>query len=126
MTQTAPDAAPTALGPYSLSRVHGDLIFTAGQIGLDPDDASSAPEAGAQIARVLDNIEAIVVEAGGDRTSILRLTVYLTDLSVWPTVNTVMEARFSEPYPARTAIGVAALPFGAIVEMDAVAVVRRT
>lgn len=121
MTVIATPSAPQALGPYSQGRTCGNLLFTAGQIGLDPATLTLADGAEAQIRQVIANLRAIVTVAGGNMDSILKLTVYLTDLAHWPLVNTVMEAEFPAPYPARTAVGVAALPLGALVEVEAVA-----
>lgn len=121
MTLITTPEAPRALGPYSQGRICGNLLFTAGQIGLDPASLTLAEGPEAQIRQVIANLRAIVTAAGGDMGSILKLTVYLTDLAHWPLVNTVMEAEFPAPYPARTAVGVAALPLGALVEIEAVA-----
>lgn len=116
--------APKAMGPYAQGRIINGLIFTAGQIGLKPETAKMVDGTEAQVRQVFDNVEAIVRAGGGDLTSILKLTVYLTDLAHWPLVNTEMTVRFKAPYPARTAIGVASLPFDAVVEIEAVAAVR--
>ncbi|NUB45650.1 RidA family protein [Fertoebacter nigrum] len=121
MTQITTPDAPRALGPYSQGRCIGNLLFTAGQIGLDPATLTLPREPEAQIRQVFANLRAIVTAAGGDTGSILKLTVYLTDLDHWPLVNSVMESEFTAPYPARTAVGVAALPLGALVEVEAVA-----
>lgn len=123
MTTIETPGAPRALGPYSQGRTFGNLLFTAGQIGLDPATMTLAEGPEAQIRQVTANILAIVREAGGNVGSILKLTVYLTDLGHWPVVNAVMEAEFPAPYPARTAVGVAALPLGALVEIEAVAAI---
>lgn len=115
------DAAPAAIGPYSQAIRHGDTVYLSGQIPLDPAtmDLVGGDIAG-QVRRVIDNLAAVCEAAGGSLDHIVKLNVYLTDLSNFGTVNEVMKAYFSEPYPARAAIGVAALPRGAEVEMDAV------
>ncbi len=121
MTVIITPDAPAALGPYSQGRSFGNLLFTAGQIGLDPATLKLVDGAEAQVRQIVANLRAIVTAAGGDMAGILKLTVYLTDLAHWPLVNRVMEAEFPAPYPARTAVGVAALPLGALVEIEAVA-----
>ncbi|GGH53279.1 RidA family protein [Frigidibacter albus] len=125
MTVIATPDAPRALGPYSQGRTYGELLFTAGQIGLIPATMALAEGPEAQIRQVLANIRAIVTAAGGNTDSILKLTVYLLDLAHWPLVNDAIEAEFSAPYPARTAVGVASLPLGGMVEIEAVAAIAR-
>lgn len=113
--------APAAIGTYSQAVRHGDLVFLSGQIPLDP--ATMELVEGSmeqQIRRVFDNLQAVCQAAGGELEQVVRLTVYLVDLADFPEVNAVMAEYFSEPYPARAAIGVAALPKGARVEMDAI------
>ena len=118
------EQAPKAMGPYAQGRVFNNTIYTAGQIGLDPETMQMVEGAEAQIAQVFSNVEAIVRAGGGDVSSVLKLVVYLTDLAHWPLVNTAMIDRFRAPFPARTAIEVADLPFGAVVEIEAVAAVK--
>ena len=118
------EQAPKAMGPYAQGRVFNNTIYTAGQIGLDPETMQMVEGAEAQIAQVFSNVEAIVRAGGGDLSSILKLVVYLTDLAHWPLVNTAMIDLFRAPFPARTAIEVADLPFGAVVEIEAVAAVK--
>ena len=115
------EEAPKAMGPYAQGRIYEGTIYTAGQIGLDPKTSQMVDGAEAQVQQVFDNVEAVVRAGGGDLSSILKLTVYLTELAYWPLVNEAMMARFSEPFPARTAVGVAELPFEAVVEIEAVA-----
>lgn len=117
------DKAPAAIGTYSQAVRVGDVVYLSGQIPLDPasmelvgDDVQS------QIRQVFDNLAAVAEAAGGALADAVRLTVYLTDLANFPLVNEVMAEYFSEPYPARAAIGVAALPRNAAVEIDAVLV----
>lgn len=115
------DSAPAAIGPYSQAVRHGDTVYLSGQIPLDPATMELVGgDIEAQIRRVLLNLKAVCQAAGGDLDHIVRLTVYLTDLAHFGTVNAIMEEFFSEPYPARAAIGVASLPKGADVEIDAV------
>jgi reactive intermediate/imine deaminase len=117
--------APQAIGPYSQAIKVGDTVYLAGQIPLIPE--SMALESGdmrAQIARVFENLSAVAKASGGSLQDVVKLNVYLTDLGHFPLVNEVMAQYFREPYPARAAIGVAALPKGAAVEMDAVMVLN--
>ena len=115
------EAAPAAIGTYSQAVRVGDTVYLSGQIPLDPatmDLVEGGMEM--QIRRVFDNLQAVAAAAGASLDDIAKLNVFLTDLSHFPLVNQVMAEYFSEPYPARAAIGVAALPKGAEVEMDAI------
>ena len=115
--------APKAIGTYSQAVKAGNTVYLSGQIPLDP--ASGEMVAGdirAQITRVFDNLAAVARAAGGSLQEVVKLNVFLTDLKNFPQVNEIMEQYFQEPYPARAAVGVAALPRGAAVEMDAVMV----
>ncbi len=115
------DAAPRAIGTYSQALRSGSLVFLSGQIPLDPATMTIVPgDARAQIARVFDNLEAVVRAAGAELRHVVKLSVFLTDLGHFPLVNEAMAERFKPPYPARSAIGVAALPRDALVEMDAI------
>ena len=115
------DRAPAAVGPYSQAVRHGDLVFLSGQIPLDPATMEIVEgDIAAQARRVFRNLGAVCEAAGGSLDGILKLNVFLTDLSHFATVNQVMQEYFSEPYPARAAVGVRALPLGAEVEMEAV------
>ncbi len=114
------DTAPQAIGTYSQAVNHQGMIFVSGQIPLDPDSMEMVTGGiESQIRRVFENLSAICSAAGGSLDDIVKLTVFLTDMGNFPRVNTIMEQYFSAPYPARAAIGVAALPKGAEVEMDA-------
>lgn len=120
-TPIATPDAPKAIGTYSQAVRSGSTVYLSGQIPLDP--ASGQLVAGdmeAQVRRVFDNLRAVALAAGGDLDSVVKLNVYLTDLGHFQLVNQVMAEYFSEPYPARAAVGVAALPRGAAVEMDGV------
>jgi reactive intermediate/imine deaminase len=113
--------APAAIGTYSQATRHGNTVYISGQIPLDPATMEMIEESiEAQIHRVFLNLQAICESAGGTLDDILKLNVFLTDLQHFSAVNTIMAEYFSEPYPARAAIGVAALPRDARVEMDAV------
>ena len=116
-------AAPAAIGTYSQAVRVGDTVYLSGQIGLDPASmelVGDEPEA--QVRQVFDNLSAVASASGGSFADVVKLTVYLTDLGNFGTVNAVMGEYFSEPFPARAALGVSALPRGALVEMDAVLV----
>ena len=118
------DAAPQAIGTYSQAVKIDNTVYISGQIPLDP--ATMEVVAGgieAEITRVFDNLKAVAEAAGGGLADVVKLNIFLTDLGNFPTVNEIMAQYFSEPYPARAAIGVAALPKGVGVEMDAVLVI---
>lgn len=115
------ERAPAAIGTYSQAVKTGNLVFLSGQIPLDP--ASMELVAGdfeTRTRRVFDNLRAVSEAAGGSLAQIVKLTVYLTDLENFATVNAVMADYFDEPYPARAALGVASLPKGADVEAEAI------
>jgi reactive intermediate/imine deaminase len=114
--------APAAIGTYSQAVRVGDTVYLSGQIGLDPATMQMAEGIDAQIARVFDNLKAVVEAAGGTLADVVKLNVYLTDLGHFAKVNATMASYFSEPYPARAAVGVAALPRRALVEADGVMV----
>lgn len=116
------DAAPKAIGTYSQAIRCGDTVYLSGQIALDPATMEMVSGIDAQIRRVLDNLKAVAAAAGGGLEDIVKLTVYLTDLANFARVNEIMATYFTSPYPARAAIGVASLPRGAQVEIDAVMV----
>ncbi|MGZ8244358.1 RidA family protein [Methylomagnum sp.] len=120
----ATDLAPKAIGTYSQAVKVGHTVYLSGQIPLDPATMTLV-EGGidVQIRRVFDNLKAVANAAGGSFANVVKLNVFLTDLSHFPVVNEIMAEYFAEPYPARAAIGVAALPRGAGVEMDGVMVV---
>ena len=116
------EAAPQAIGPYSQAVIAGELVFVSGQIALDP--ASGQLVAGdfrAEAERVLANVDAILAAAGCDRTSVVKATVFLTDLSLFAALNEVYARFFGDHRPARAVVGVSALPRGARIEMEAVA-----
>jgi reactive intermediate/imine deaminase len=120
------DEAPKAIGTYSQAVKVGDTVYLSGQIPLDPATMSLVTgDMRVQIRRVFENLKAVAEAAGGSLKDVVKLNVFLTDLAHFPLVNEVMVQYFSEPYPARAAIGVAALPKGAAVEMDAVMVVGK-
>ena len=112
--------APSAIGTYSQAVRCGDTVYLSGQIGLDPKSMQLVEGIDAQIERVFANLKAVAEAAGATLDHSVRVTIYLTDLANFAKVNETMTKYFSEPYPARAAIGVASLPRGALVEADAV------
>lgn len=117
------DRAPKAIGTYSQAVRVGDTVYLSGQIPLVPETMNLADgPIEAQIRQVFRNLSAVAEAAGGGLGDLVKLNVFLTDLGHFPLVNQVMAEFFQEPYPARAAVGVAALPKGAAVEMDAVLV----
>lgn len=115
------NGAPKAIGTYSQAVKVGNTVYLSGQIPLDPASGEMlAGDIRAQIARVFDSLAAVAKAAGGGLQDVVKLNVFLVDLKHFPQVNEIMAQYFREPYPARAAVGVAALPRGAQVEMDAV------
>ena len=115
------ELAPAAIGTYSQAIRFGHTVYLSGQIPLDPKTMQLCSEdIRAQIEQVLINLSAVCVAAGGKLSQIVKLNVYLIDLTHFPLINEAMSRYFTEPYPARVAIGVAALPRDSLVEMDAV------
>ena len=123
-TSVFTDQAPKAIGPYSQAVCAGNTVYLSGQIPLDPKTGELVKaDIATETRRVFDNLKAVSAAAGGDLQDVARVTIYLTDLGDFAKVNEVMAGYFMEPYPARVTIGVAALPRGARVEIDAVMVV---
>jgi reactive intermediate/imine deaminase len=120
-TIIATDRAPQAIGTYSQAVKVGTTVYMSGQIPLDPDTMEMVGEdIEDQIRRVFENLAAVADAAGGSLADVAKLNIFLTDLTNFPKVNEIMATFFTEPYPARAAVGVAALPKGAQVEMDAI------
>ena len=119
-------SAPLPVGPYSQAIAHGELVFCSGQIPLDPKTGKLIEgEIEAQVERVMDNLRAVLEAAGSGMDRVLRTTIYVTDLSLFARVNRVYGKYFPETPPARATVQVAALPLGALVEIDAVAIAGR-
>lgn len=115
------DAAPAAIGTYSQAIKAGTLVFLSGQIPLLPGTMEIvAGDFEARARQVFENLGAVAEAAGGSLNDVVKLTIYLTDLSNFATVNAVMESYFKQPFPARAAVGVASLPKGVDVEADAI------
>ncbi|MCC8995731.1 MAG: RidA family protein [Nitrosomonas sp.] len=119
--------APQAIGTYSQAirvRTGGDTVYLSGQIGLDPNTMQMVEGIDAQIRQVFANLQAVAAASGGDLGDIVKLNIFLTDLENFALVNEIMAKHFVQPYPARAAVGVKALPRGALVEMDAIMIVQ--
>ncbi len=119
-TVIATPHAPAAIGTYSQAVRVGDTVYMSGQIGLDPASMQMVDGIDAQIVRVFENLKAVAEAAGGSLADVVKLNVFLTDLANFARVNETMDKYFSEPFPARAAVGVKELPRGALVEADAV------
>jgi 2-iminobutanoate/2-iminopropanoate deaminase len=122
------DKAPAAIGPYSQAisanfAFKGTVVFCSGQIGLDPATGNLRDGFEAQVDQAFANMKAVVEAAGGNLGGIVKLTLFLTDLSNFATVNAKMETLFAKPYPARSTVGVASLPKGALFEVEAIVTV---
>jgi reactive intermediate/imine deaminase len=117
--------APAAIGTYSQAVRVGDAVYLSGQIGLDPSSMLLVDGIDAQIERVLENLKAVTEAAGGSLGDVVKVTVFMTDLTHFAKFNEVMARYFAEPYPARAVVGVAALPLGALVEAEAIMDVSR-
>tara|TARA_B100001778_G_scaffold247782_1_gene207966 strand:+ start:657 stop:1037 length:381 start_codon:yes stop_codon:yes gene_type:complete len=110
--------APEAIGPYSQAIRGGNIVFLSGQIPLNPNTMEIVDGIEAQIKQVFENLSHVIKEADASFDDVAKLNIYLTDLSNFGLVNEIMKTYFSEPFPARAAIGVASLPKGALVEAD--------
>ena len=115
------DKAPQAIGTYSQAVKVGSTVYLSGQIPLDPATMTMvSDEFSAQVVQVFENLTAVCEAAGGNMSDIVKLNIFLTDLSHFATVNDIMSRYFQQPYPARAAIGVKELPKGSLVEMDGI------
>lgn len=115
--------APAAIGTYSQAVKVGNTVYLSGQIGLNPISMTMVDGIEAQVHRVFTNLKAVTEASGGSLNDIVKLNVFLTDLSHFALVNTIMAEYFTAPYPARAAVGVASLPRNALVEADGVMVI---
>ena len=116
----ASEQAPAALGPYAAGIATGNLAFLAGQLGLDPVTGELADGVVAQAEQALKNVEALLTAAGATFDNVIKTTVFLADIADFNAVNEVYGSRFTEPYPARSAVQVGALPKGALVEIECI------
>jgi 2-iminobutanoate/2-iminopropanoate deaminase len=122
MDYVATPAAPAAIGPYSQAVKHHGLVYTSGQIPLDPATGNLVEgDFEVHVRRVFENLKAVLTEAGTDFSKVMKATVYLADMATFPILNTVYAEYFGTHKPARTTVGVAQLPKGATVEVDLVA-----
>jgi len=112
--------APAAIGTYSQAVRVGDTVYLSGQIGLDPQSMQMVEGIEAQVTRVFENLKAVAEAAGGSLADVVKVNIYLTDLANFAKVNEGMARYFSQPYPARAAVGVKELPRGALVEAEGV------
>ena len=120
------DGAPKAIGPYSQAVTYGELIYTAGQIALDPASGNIVPgDVVAQTERVLANLKAILAEAGAGWGDVVKTTVFLMDMSDFPRVNEAYAKALGDARPARSTVQVSGLPRGVLIEIEAVALVPR-
>jgi len=115
------DAAPAAIGPYSQAVHAGGLIFTAGQVGADPQTGALADGVGAQADRALGNLAAVLAAAGSGLDRVVKTVIFLVNMDDFVTVNEVYARHLAAPYPARSTVAVKALPKGALVEIEVVA-----
>jgi len=123
-TVISTDKAPAAIGTYSQAIKAGNTVYLSGQIPLDPTTMELVDGFEAQTVQVFENLKAVAEAAGGSLKDVVKLNIFLTDLGNFATVNEVMSRYFQQPYPARAAIGIAALPKAAQVEMDAILVLE--
>lgn len=117
------EQAPAAIGTYSQAIKIDNVVYLSGQIGLDPYSMEMVEGIEAQIRRVFDNLKAVCEAAGGSLTDIAKLNIFLTDLGHFQLVNQIMGEYFTQPYPARAALGINTLPRNALVEMDGIMVI---
>ncbi|NOX42924.1 MAG: RidA family protein [Gammaproteobacteria bacterium] len=117
--------APQAIGTYSQAIKVDSTVYLSGQIALDPKTmALVGSDINMQVSQVFDNLKAVAQASGGSLADVVKLNIFLTDMNNFPIINEVMAKYFNEPYPARAAVGVASLPKGADVEMDAIMVIN--
>jgi 2-iminobutanoate/2-iminopropanoate deaminase len=117
---------PKAIGPYSAYRIDGNLLITSGQLPVKPEDGSMAgDDIVSQTRQSLENVKAILEEAGGTMNDIIKTTVFLSDIANFGKMNEIYGEYFQEPYPSRSAFQVAALPKNALVEIEAIAVLKK-
>jgi 2-iminobutanoate/2-iminopropanoate deaminase len=122
LAQVHTDAAPAAIGPYSQAIRVGGFVFTAGQVGAEPSDGALADGVAAQADRALRNLGAVLAAAGSSFDRVVKTTIFLTDMGDFQAVNEVYASHLAPPYPARSTVTVKALPKGALVEIEMIAV----
>ena len=116
--------APEALGPYSQAIVAGDFLFASGQIGIDPETGEVVEGIEAQTKQVMENLKAVLAEAGADFSNVVKFTIYLNSMDDFQTVNEIYGSFLEKPYPARATIEVSRLPKDVLVEIDAIAYLK--
>lgn len=121
MRKIESNKAPEALGPYSQGIVTGNLLFLSGQLGIDRQTGQLAPSLEGQAQQIFRNIQYVLEEEGLNLSHIVKVMVYLTDMADFDLVNQIYADQFSEPYPARSAVAVSALPAGAKIEIEVIA-----
>jgi 2-iminobutanoate/2-iminopropanoate deaminase len=122
MKKVKTPSAPVPVGPYSQAIIYDGLVFCSGQIGIDPRTGILSPDGTVQEAKqCLENIRSVLEAAGSSMKKVVKVTIFMTDLDHFKDVNAIYEERFSEPFPARTTVGVSRLPLGASVEIEVVA-----
>lgn len=117
--------APTAIGTYSHAVLAGDKLFLSGQVGLNPETMKLAVGTEQQITQTFENVKSVIQAAGASLDDVIKVNIYAIDLSCFSLINEVMDRYFQAPYPARAAIGVAALPLGAEIEIEAIVQMQR-
>ncbi len=120
-TAVSTPKAPAAIGPYSQAIAYGNLFYTSGQMGMDPATGKLCEGLEAQTRMALENLKAVLTEAGSDFSKVLKSLVFITDMANFATVNSIYEEYFPAPFPARSCVAVAELPKGALVEIEVVA-----
>ena len=120
-TAVSTPKAPAAIGPYSQAIAYGNLFYTSGQMGMDPATGKLCEGLEAQTRMALENLKAVLTEAGSDFSKVLKSLVFITDMANFVTVNSIYEEYFPAPFPARSCVAVAELPKGALVEIEVVA-----
>jgi 2-iminobutanoate/2-iminopropanoate deaminase len=112
--------APAAVGPYSQAVKSGNIVFLSGQVGLDPATKQLAANFEGQVRQAFKNMLALVAASGGKPENLIKLTLFVTDMATFPVVNQIMAEVVPQPYPARSTVGVASLPLGALFEVEAI------
>lgn len=120
MKKIETSGAPAAVGPYSQAIAAGGVLYCSGQIGIDPATGEARPDFEGQAVQIFENLKAVSAAAGCTLADVVKTTCFLTDLSKFPDFNKIYAGYFSEPYPARSTIGISALPKGLLVEVEAI------
>ena len=124
MKEVFTDKAPAAIGPYSQAMIAGDFVFASGAIGINPETGEVADNIEGQTKQVMDNLKAVLAEAGTDFSKVVKFTIYVDSMDDFATVNEIYGAYLEKPYPARATVEVARLPKDLLVEIDAIAYLK--